>query len=39
MLDFDLQVERFAAALGINKSLNTAMAYRSDLRLLKLTSS
>ncbi len=36
MLDFDLQVERFAAALGINKSLNTAMAYRSDLRLLKL---
>lgn len=36
MLDFDLQVERFIAALGINKSLNTAKAYRSDLRLLKL---
>lgn len=36
MLDFDLQLERFIAALGINKSLNTAKAYRSDLRLLKL---
>ena len=36
MLDFDLQVERFIAALGISKSLNTAKAYRSDLRLLKL---
>ena len=36
MLDFDLQLERFIAALGINRSLNTAKAYRSDLRLLKL---
>lgn len=36
MLDFDLQVERFIAVLGINKSINTAKAYRSDLRLLKL---
>lgn len=36
VLDFDLQVERFIAALGITKSLNTAKAYRSDLRLLKL---
>ncbi|NMB45129.1 MAG: tyrosine-type recombinase/integrase [Firmicutes bacterium] len=36
MLDFDLQVERFIASLSINKSLNTAKAYRSDLRLLKL---
>jgi len=36
VLDFDLQVERFIAALGITRSLNTAKAYRSDLRLLKL---
>ena len=36
MLDFDLQVERFIAVLGITKSINTAKAYRSDLRLLKL---
>ncbi|NLK09157.1 MAG: tyrosine-type recombinase/integrase [Firmicutes bacterium] len=36
MLDFDLQVERFITVLGLNMSVNTAKAYRSDLRLLKL---
>lgn len=36
MLDFDEQVQNFVATLGLNKSINTARAYHSDLKLLKL---